>query len=212
MQQKNRAGESYSLGELGNLYDAMGRLEEAATFYRQAVDIYLELQDLNCEGMVRNNLADTLIKLGRYDEARRELHRAIECRKPYGHAAEPWKTWDNLHNLEQATGNSQAAAQARQQSIQSYLDYRRAGGESQSPRAQLYALVAQAIQQGNTTEAEQILAQYSRVADAPPPFKAMIPKLQAILNGARDPALAADPDLDYDDAAELRLLLESLSS
>ena len=38
----------------------------------------------------------------------------------------------------------------------------------------------------------------------------MIPKLQAILRGDRNPALAADPDLDYDDAAELQLLLESL--
>jgi len=40
----------------------------------------------------------------------------------------------------------------------------------------------------------------------------MIPKLQAILQGSRDPALATDPNLDYDDAAELLLLLEALGS
>ena len=212
VQQKNCADEAGSLAELGNLYDNMGRLEEAAAFYRRAVDIFVELKDLNNEGAVRNRLADTLIKLERYDEARRELHCAIEFKKPYGHAAKLWTTWDILHRLEQTTDNPQAAAQAWGQAVQSYLAYRRAGGENQSTIAQLCALVEQAIQQRDTTEAEQILAQYSRVADAPPSFKAMIPKLQAILNGARDPALAADPDLDCYDAVELQLLLESLGA
>ena len=104
-------------------------------------------------------MADTLIKLQRYDEARRELLRAIECKKPYGHAAEPWKTWAILYNLEQATGNTQAAAQARQQAIESYLAYRRAGGQSMTPGAQFCAMAAQAIEQGETTELEQELAQ-----------------------------------------------------
>lgn len=39
----------------------------------------------------------------------------------------------------------------------------------------------------------------------------MLPKLQTILHGDRDPALADDPALDYDDAAELLLLLERLA-
>ena len=36
--------------------------------------------------------------------------------------------------------------------------------------------------------------------------------LQRVLSGDRDAALADGPDLDYDDAAELRLLLEQLAS
>ncbi len=87
---KDRAGEASSLGELGNLYDEMGHLEEAVTFYRQAADIYVELKDLATEGRARNNIAGTLINLKRYDEARTELLRAIECNKPYGHAVHPW--------------------------------------------------------------------------------------------------------------------------
>jgi tetratricopeptide (TPR) repeat protein len=151
VQQKNLAGEARSLAELGNLYNQMRRLEEAVTFYRQAADIYViyvELQDLRYEGIVRNNLARTLIELQRFEEARRELQRAIECNKPFGHAVEPWKTWDTLHDLEQVTGHSQGAAEARRQAIESYSSYRCADGESQSPRAQLYDLVRQAIQQG----------------------------------------------------------------
>jgi hypothetical protein len=42
-------------------------------------------------------------------------------------------------------------------------------------------------------------------------MKVLLPKLRAILKGARDPSLADDPALDYDDAAELKLLLEDLA-
>ena len=142
VQQKDRAGEAGSLHELGNLYDRMGRLEEAVTFYRQAANIDVTLRNLIGEGRARNNLADTLIKLHRYDEARQELHRAIECDRPFGHAAEPWTTWTLLHDLEQATGNTHAAADAWQQAVQSYLAYRRDGGESQEPSARLCARIA----------------------------------------------------------------------
>lgn len=211
VQQKDWAGEAISLGELGNLYDAMERLEEAVKCHRQAVDIYVRLQDQGREGSVRNNLADTLIKLQRYNEARRELHRAIECSKPYGHAAEPWKTWGIVCDLERVTGNQGAAAQARQQAIESYLTYRRVGGQSMTTGAELCTRAARAIAQGDTTELEQLLAQLLG-ADVRPSAKVMIPKLQAILRGDRVPALADDPNLDYDDAVELQLLLESLQS
>ena len=154
VQQKNLVGEASSLAELGNLYNQMARLEEAVIFYRQAANIDVKLQDLRHEGSTRGNLAGTLIELQRFEEARRELHRAIERLKPYGHAAEPWRAWGVLHNLEQATGHPQAAADARRQAIASYLAYRRAGGASQSEVAELYLLVMQAIQQGATTELE----------------------------------------------------------
>lgn len=206
---RNRAGEASSLGELGNLYDEMGRLEEAVIFYRQAADIHMELRDLRYEGVDRSNIANTLIKLQRYDEARPELLRAIKCKKHYGHAAEPWKAFNILYRLEQATGNPQAAASARQQAIAKYLDYRRAGGENQNPGAKLSALVLQAIQQKRKGEIEQVLKQFLG-KEAQPWAKAMVPKLQAILAGDRKPALAQDPNLDYDDAAELQLLLEKL--
>jgi tetratricopeptide (TPR) repeat protein len=211
VQQKNLAGEATTLMELGNLYHIMGRFEEAVKCNRQAADIYVKLRDQRHEGMTRNNLAMTLNKLQRYDEARRELYRALECKKPYGHAALPWTTWAVLYELEQATGNSQAAAQARQQATESYLAYRCAGGQSMTPGAQLCALAIKAIEQGDTTEVEQLLDQYLGINEEPW-AKAMIPKLQAILRGERNSALADDPSLDYDDAVELQLLLERLSS
>ena len=122
VQRENRPGEAISLMELGTLYDCMGRLEEAVAFTRQAADIYSALQNLSAEGACRHNLAGTLIKLQQHNEARVELYRAIECNNPFGHASQPWKSWALLHDLEQAIGNVPAAADARQQAVQCYLE------------------------------------------------------------------------------------------
>jgi tetratricopeptide (TPR) repeat protein len=209
VRESDLAGQADTLNQLGNLYSSMGRLEEAVTFYRQAAEVYVRVQDFAHEGVVRSNLADKLIKLRRYDEARQELQRAFECKKPYGHAAQPWKTWAKLENLERATGHTEAAQAARQQAIEAYLAYRRDGGVSQNNWFQLFARVAQAIQQNDETEATQQLNQLLEPGD-PPEFTALIRQLQAVLGGDRDPALVADPELEFWNAAELQLLLEAL--
>lgn len=210
VQQKNKKWQAGTLDELANLYSKMGRLEESVIFHQQAADIRFKLQDYSGEGKSRNNLAIRLIALRRYDEARRELLRAIECKQLYGHAATSWNAWHLLYQLEQATNNPEAAAQARQQAIESYAAYRRAGGESQSGSGPLVGLVCQAIQQNQVAQAEQQLAQLLQ-SNVPDWAKALIPKLQAILRGDRNPALAGDPALDYGSAVELQLLLEVLN-
>ncbi len=212
VQQKDRSGEACSMGELGRLYGTVGRLEEAVKCYRQAAGIFVKLQDQNREGIVRNNLAAILILLQSYDEARRELRRAIECKKPYGHAATPWNSWMTLYRLEQATSNPQAAAQARQQAIESYLAYRHAGGEGMTSGAKLCSLVAQAIEQEYIAEIKRLLSQLSTDEATPSPGKLLITKLQAVLYGNRNLALADDPNLEYNDAVELRLLLEAMGA
>ena len=211
VRENDLAGQADSVNQLGLLYDAMGRLEEAVSFLRQCAEIYVRLNHQAKEGVARSNLAIRLIKLRRYDEARQELQRAIECDKPYGHAAESWKTCSILENLERATGHAAAAQAARQQALQNYLAYRRAGGVSQTNRAQLFEGVARAIQQNQPHEASEALSQLAAHPQAPPDLTALITKLQSILAGDRTPALAADPALDYMDAAELHLLLEQLS-
>ncbi|QTR49929.1 CHAT domain-containing tetratricopeptide repeat protein [Candidatus Thiothrix anitrata] len=206
-QQSNRAGEACSLNELGNLYYEWNRSEKAVDFYWQAATIYGVSKDLRGEGFVRSNLAHNLIKLQRYDEARPELLRAIECIQAFGHAAEPWQTWDILHDLEQATGNSPAAREARQQSLTAYLAYRRDGGKNHSDTGRLALVVGQAIQQGDTVEVEQVI---TNALTNPKEDKNFMHKLQAIIAGERDLALAADERLYFELAAELILLLEQL--
>ncbi len=188
----------------------MNHLEESVTFHKKAADIRFTINDKVREGRSRTNLAIRLIKLKRYDDSRREIHRAIECIKPYGHAAEPWKTWDILCNLEQAEGNREAATQAHDRAIQLYLAYRRDGGENHEPGGRLCYKFLQAIQENKTEEMATLLEELSNHPEIDPFLSSLISKLQAILAGSRDHQLAADAELWYTDAAEILFLLEKL--
>lgn len=205
-QRNNKADEASSLGELGNLYRVWNRLEDAVNFYQQAMNVYTMLGDKTGVGRQHNNLAAILIKLQCYGEARTELLRATEYLKDLGYAAEPWKTLSLLHKLEQASGNPQAAREARQQALAAYLAYRRDGGENHSGAGRLASAVGLAIQQGDTVEVgQQIKCNLETWQN-----KHFLHKLQAILAGKRDLTLAKDKDLHYEGAAELILLLEKL--
>ncbi len=208
-QQGNKAGKVTSLSELGVLYAQWDRLEQTVNFFRKAADLSFQLNNQHYEGVVRGNLAYTLIKLQRYDEARPELLRAIECKQAFGHAAEPWKTWDILYDLEQASGNPPAARTARQQALAAFLAYRRDGGENHEGSGRLCFDIFQAIQRGDGEKFVPIIEQLLE-QDNWQKSKNFLHKLQAIIAGERDLALAEDEGLHYQFAAELVLLLEGL--
>ena len=75
----DRAGDALTLSQLGNLYSRMDRAKDTVRFYRHAADVFAGVKDFKNEGAARSNVADELIKLKRYDEARAEILRAIEC-------------------------------------------------------------------------------------------------------------------------------------
>jgi tetratricopeptide (TPR) repeat protein len=208
----NQAGQASTLGELGNLYaDLVQRPEEAVAFYQRAAEIYGEIGNLASEGIARNNLANTLVKLQRLDEARQAIRRAIDCKAAFGHAAEPWKTWSNLAGIETAAGNISAAANSRHQALGAFLAYRRDGGENQASSGRLALAVRQALASGDPAEIASSLQQLA----ADPRAANMLPfltALQAITAGSLDRSLAEDPALDYDEAAEVLLLIEALEA
>ena len=102
--------------------------------------------------------------------------------------------------MERAVGNEAEALTARNDALRAYLDYRRAGGESQTPAAKLCAMSATQI------------AELRQIPDLPARFRTFIPLLESVLAGSRDAALANDPNLDYQDAAELLLLIDRLNA
>ncbi len=212
VQQKNRPGQASTLNQLGLLFNGgRNRPEEAVVFFRQAADIYVEIQDLANEGRTRNNLADTFRKLQRWDEARREIRRAIDCKSQFGHALLPWTTWDILADIETATGEAAAAAEARRHARDCYLAYRRDGGENHFGDGQLALLVNQSFQTGETATAGSLLAQLA----ADPKFGRMLAfvrTLQAIVAGSRDRSLADNPKLNFREYAEVMILLDTLDS
>ncbi len=196
--------------ELGALYDTMGRSEDSVDAYRRAAELFTEIDDPGREGIARSQMADKLMRLGRYDEARRELERTVECDEPFGHDAEPWRTFSMLSRLEELAGRERAQRVARENAVRAYLLYRRDGGENKTGHGQIFAEVAQTIADGNTSEVTASLAAMERRHDAPAHLKALIPVLGEVLRGSRDPALAQDPNLYYRDAAELLYQLETL--
>ena len=206
----NQAGQAISLTQLGSLYSTcLNRQEEAATFYRQATDLYVELEDLRFEGVICNNIADTLRKLERYDEARSEIMRAIEC-QPFGTAVELWKSFNILHDIELATGNPAAAYTVWQQACDAYLTYRQQGGYAQSGGGKLVDHVLGLLAQEQGDDFESLFNQLLQNPDEPDSFKQLIQAVVTILNGSRDPTLADDPALNSADAAEILFLLDRL--
>jgi Tfp pilus assembly protein PilF len=202
--------QAHTLVQLGNLYDdVLGRSEEAAAFCRQAADKYVEIGDAICEGLARANLGDTLHKLGRLDEARQEIRRAIECMRPFGHAAEPWKTWAILADIETDAGDP-TAAEAKRKAITCYLAYRRDGGENHDGPGRLIFGMGEKLRAGGPAAASSVLQQLAYSPEAVGPFRTYIRALQAIVAGSRDRTLADAPDLSYGMAAEILFLIETL--
>jgi tetratricopeptide (TPR) repeat protein len=210
-QLNDRAKQASSLGQLGTLYDDhLNRPEEAVDFYRQAADIYVELGDMRSEGGTHNNIANTLRKLKRYDEARSEIMRAIECGRQFGHAAQPWKAFNILHDIETADGNPAAAREAWTQARDAYLAYRRQGGYAQSGGGKLADHVLGLMSQQKTGEIQPLFNGLVNDPGTPDSGKQLIQAMTTILDGSRDPALADDPALDYVDAAEILFFMERL--
>jgi len=204
-------GQARTLLQLGNVYDdALNRSEDAVAFYLQAADKCVLSGDAANEGRARNNLGATLTKLRRFDEAREQIRRAIECDAQFGHASEPWKTWANLANIETAASNPNGAEEARRKAIASYLAYRRDGGENHNANGRISLAVTHALLAGEAAQAAALLQQHA----ADPDWAWLLPflrALQAIVTGSRrDRSLADAPELDYGSATEVLWLLETL--
>jgi tetratricopeptide (TPR) repeat protein len=204
------AGQATTLAQLGSLYGkTLGRHEEAAIFFRQAVDRSVESRDVAKEGIRRNNLAVTLRMLGRLDEARLEIQRSIECKKQFGHAAEPWMSWAILAGIEIDSGNATAAEDAKRKAIDCYLLYRRDGGENHNPDGCICFDVTQALLGADSSAAASLL-QFLVANPETAWLRSFIQALQAIVVGSRDRTLADAPDLHYTMAAEILFLIETL--
>lgn len=207
-----RSDQVASLTMLGNLYDdELHRSEEAVTFYRQAADICVQIGDLRQEGSVRNNIADTLRLLKRYDEARAEIMRAIECKQNMGPAGTVWNAYTILRQIEEASGNPTAARAAWIQARDVYLAYRRQGGyANQGSGTELAEQIFGTVQQGGVKEARQYLEQIISNAQMPDWYKLSATHYLAVLNGSCDKTLGDDPALNFADAAEVLFLIERL--
>jgi tetratricopeptide (TPR) repeat protein len=156
-----------TLGRRGNLHSRTGRPEEAVRLYRQAAGIHVATRDLRSEGIDRGSIARELTGLRRFDEARVEIRRAIECLRPFGDAAEPWRAFGILSSIERAVGNETAALAARKQALDAYLAYRRDGGVPQIDVSAIPPGLDPADPEVNYAVAAEILLALGESASAP---------------------------------------------
>lgn len=204
-------GQANTLGELGYLYDhLLNRLDEAVVFHKRAADKYLEIGDKVREADTREYLSRNLRKLRRFDEARREILRAIECNEQVDQASQPWTSWATLADIETADGNAVAAAEAKRQATECYLEYRRDGGENHYTDGRICLAVSPPLLAGDPNAAASVLQPFAADPTMPNPARTFMQALQAIIAGNRDRALADAPDLNVTMAAEILFLLEKL--
>jgi tetratricopeptide (TPR) repeat protein len=209
----NVAGQATTLSQLGILYaDVLSRLEEAEAFHRQAADKYVEIGDVAGEGRARSNRAETLRKLSRLDDARREVLRSIECKAQSSHESELWKTWEILADIETDAGQPGAAAEAKRSAIGCYLAYRRDGGENRNIEGTICLEVTRSLLAGSPAAAASLLQEFGAHQQLPAGIRPFLQAVQAIVAGSRDPSLADTPGLDSRIAAEILFLLEMLEN
>lgn len=205
------AGQANTLNQMGILFRRLGRLEDAAESCRKAAHLHLAIGDRAGEGTARNNLAIALLELRRTAEARNEINRAIELKVRYGHATRIWTSWSLLGAIESADGHAEAAAEARGKALAAFLAYRRDGGENRTGSGRLCFAVGELLVEGRVGEAVGLLHKWRINPDLPAEALPLLDALDAIIAGRRDPTLAEDPALSYDQAAEIILLLERLT-
>ncbi len=205
----NKSGQALTLGQLGVLYGSSARSKEAAQLFEQAVKLFEDLGDPFNQAKFLSNLAIALRSLGRLDAARDVANHSARLSAPFGHTAEPWKTFNILREIEARSSRFDAASAARSRAIELYAAYRQDGGEPTSSTARLIAAVCHVLQSSEAEDAHRMIPPPEQFEERLLPVR---DALLGILDGSRDPALAQDDRLDYDDAAELALLLESLQT
>jgi tetratricopeptide (TPR) repeat protein len=204
----NLAGQAATLNELGSLFGGLGRLEEAADLYRRAGALYARLGQGRYRAVTLSNLADTLRRLGRLDEARAAVQEAIRLDEPYGDAAQPWKTWAILADIERAARDPTAAALARSRAVALYRAFRDGGGSPHDGTGRLAQSLYEALARGaDPADLAPRLPPRDRFSPSLHPFRAA---LEAILRGR--PADLDDPAIGYDDAVELARLRDLIAA
>ena len=211
----DRPGEAGTLGELGNLYDAMGRLEDAVRFYREAATIYADpaVGDLLREGQAAQQRGEFASEAW---PARRG-----SARGGAGHRLQP-----TLRPRRRAVEDLRRSSARSSTTPGGPRPLSRRGGERSRPISPTAATAARISRVRSTASSARgcsgrsrrvelaefgaALDQLDGGSDKPAYLRPVLVALRAILAGNRDPALADDPALDYDDAAEILLLLERL--
>ncbi len=202
-QAEDRAGEAITLVQLGNLYRDTARAGEAVSFFAQAAGIFAGLGDTFREAGARTNLGLVLHAAGRLDEARSELLTALREGEPFGHAAQPWKAWAALGDVERSEDDLEAAGDAMDRARAAYRAYRREGGAPEDGASRLVARVGEVCQRAGPPAALDSLPPAEAFDDDARPLR---DALVGWIGGDRDAGSLGVHRFPYPVVAEFELL------
>ena len=204
-----------TLEELGLLFFDQERFTESVPFFVRAIE-YAGAPERTLGARIHAAMAFLRIPNG-FDEARRYIQPLIPWLETSGSFHGKWEPWLVLRNIEKEADNEAAAGEAERRLIDCYMEYRRRGGAC-DPRLNsevrgmdlrgLFQGINDAMQSGDTTEAEQLVRDYKKrragkgndFADA----------LLSIMNGNYEPAILKHPELHWVVLAEFVLLIEKV--
>jgi tetratricopeptide (TPR) repeat protein len=200
--------------QLGSLYDHTGQPDKAIHHYLNAAELCAALGDLENEGRVRSNLADTLHQLARLDDARTQARQALECKREVGAASAPWTTWALLARIETDARQPDAALEAHRQAVAGYYTHRKGGASASVLEGQLTRAVGDGLLQGDDEARAELRAALGRLAQKPglaPHLPRYLSLLDALLAGHHAAAEPDDLDLGYGAVVEWTLLQERIA-
>jgi len=210
VQLDDSGAQAAAFNELGSLFiELPSRRTEAVTFFQSAANIYATLGEASLEGRTRYNLANSLFRLGLFAFAKDEALTALECKLTQGRGGSIWNTWNLLSEIYRRLDDEKEASNASRMARDSYLDYRRTGGAILHEDGHIVHAISELLHQSLLPDADDLLDKLE--ADYYVQFYALIGVLRSILAGSRKLILADAPGLTYSMAAEIQLLLETLS-
>jgi tetratricopeptide (TPR) repeat protein len=189
------AAATFQLGTVRMLQERYG---EALAAYEEARTIFEGLGEPGSVATIWHQTGVVYRQARQFEAAERAYRQSLAIKVQHNNRSGEATSLLELGNLYNAW----------QQPRDTYLAYRRDGGYAQTKTGDICDMLNQAIQQKDNKDATQIIA----AAGQRGWNETFVSVSTAIIPGEHTRRMLDNPDLDYDDSAELLLLLERLEA
>jgi tetratricopeptide (TPR) repeat protein len=107
-----------SLNDLGNVYNSLGRYEDAISYHQQSLEIEREIGDRRGVANSLGNLGNAYYSLGRYEDAKSYYQQSLEIYREIGNRGGEAGSLGNLGSAYNSLGRYEEAISYQQQSLE----------------------------------------------------------------------------------------------
>jgi tetratricopeptide (TPR) repeat protein len=101
----DRQGEGVTLNNIGMVYKAWGKYDQAIEYYKKSLKITEEVGDRKGEGVTLNNIGMVYKAWGKYDQTIEYMNRSLNIFEEIGVAVEAEKVKQNLKQIQEEMRN-----------------------------------------------------------------------------------------------------------